>query len=175
METKKMTLAEAQNYVKNTKYIVWSEDESMRLQKKLFEIGCKWIHSGKSICHTTETFLLVDNNLNVRFEIKECYECFEKSTYRYEQAENIISIEIEQEPKQQPKPKFDPNTLKPFDKVLVRDNVNNVWKARFFDRYFCKQFLTTDGLVYNYCIPYNDETKYLHGEIDEAPEFYKQD
>ena len=42
METKKMTLAEAKELVKNTKYIVWSADECIQLQKKLFEIGCRW-------------------------------------------------------------------------------------------------------------------------------------
>ena len=172
METKKMTLKEAQEFVKNTKYIVWSEDESRKLQEKLFEIGCRWLHSAKTICHTEHSFLTIDENLNIRYREKRYYDDFEKNKNRYIETYHILNMELEHE---QPKPTFDPNTLKPFDKVLVRDSVNNVWKARFFDRYFCKQFLTTDGLVYNYCIPYNDETKHLHGEIDETPEFYQLD
>jgi hypothetical protein len=169
METEKMKLAEAQNYVRNTKYIVWNEDESRKLQEKLFEIGCEWA-KGEGVHNTEYPFLFVNDKMKITFAPKEACQTFDESEHFSMLVDNVLCIEIEQE-----RPKFDPKTLKPFDKVLVRDNVNNVWKARFFDRYFCKQFLTTDGLEYNYCIPYNDETKYLHGEIDEAPEFYKQD
>lgn len=166
-----MTLAEAQEFVKNTKYIVWNEDESRQLQEKLFEIGCRWLHSGKTICHKKHPFLTIDEYLNIRYREKHAYTYFEDNKERFTETYKILNIEIEQEPK----PKFDPKTLQPYDKVLVRDNISCVWKARFFDRYFCKQSFTTDGLMYNYCIPFNEETAHLHGENDEAPEFYKID
>ena len=73
------------------------------------------------------------------------------------------------------KPKFDPNTLKPFDKVLVRDCENDMWKVDFYSHKDADgEFLyVCIGSPYTYCIPYNDDTKHLVGTADEAPEFYR--
>ena len=74
------------------------------------------------------------------------------------------------------KPKFDPKTLQPFDKVLVRDMDLENWKVQLFSNiiegekhypYLC----INDH--YMYCIPYNDDTKHLVGTKEEAPEFYR--
>lgn len=175
METTKMTLKEARACVKNTKYIVWSKDESIQLQKKLFEIGCEWYNRGTTICHTDCPFLFIDENLDIRYLNKKFYESFAKSQKNYKQTDSIISIEIEQ-PKEEPKPKFDPNTLQPFDKVLVRQNEESIWIARFFEYYeicSCGSYHTTSGSTWKYCIPFNDDTKHLHRNCDKAPEFYQ--
>ena len=74
------------------------------------------------------------------------------------------------------KERFDPKTLKPFDKVLVRDSCNDTWCCGFFshisifdDVYrYC-----TEMKLYEKCIPYNNDTKYLLGTIGEAPEYYR--
>lgn len=72
------------------------------------------------------------------------------------------------------KEKFDPKTLKPFDKVLARLDSRSIWCCELFS------FIEDDtnlikccGAYYKYCIPYNDKTKYLIGTIEDAPEFYK--
>ena len=74
------------------------------------------------------------------------------------------------------KPKFDPNTLQSFDKVLVRDTNSEKWKIQFFSHvierdvdypYVC---ITNP---YRYCIPFNDDTKHLLDTNEEAPEFYR--
>lgn len=73
------------------------------------------------------------------------------------------------------KEKFDPKTLKPFDRVLVRDSYYDSWKCMLFSHiienekfpYICV------GHSFAYCIPYNDDTKHLVGTKDEAPEYYK--
>ena len=76
-------------------------------------------------------------------------------------------------------PKFDPNTLKPFDKALVRLTKNGVWYATFFSYYDkevkwgCYPFVTTSGKSYPMCIPYNDDTKHLVGTGKDAPEYYR--
>ena len=71
------------------------------------------------------------------------------------------------------KEKFDPKTLKPFDKIIARVE-GGIW--------FCELLSFIEegrnlikGLVsyYNYCIPYNDETKHLVGTNEEAPEYYR--
>ena len=74
------------------------------------------------------------------------------------------------------KPKFDPNTLKPFDKVLVRDGCKERWLCRFFSHIEDGTRVykyTTIGSTFIYCIPYNKDTKHLVGTSDEAPEFYR--
>ena len=70
------------------------------------------------------------------------------------------------------KPKFDPKTLQPFDKVLVRDADICRWNCAFFSYKSEYLYLTTDG-SYKYCIPYNDDTKHLVGTSNEAPEYYR--
>ena len=70
------------------------------------------------------------------------------------------------------KERFDPKTLKPFDKVLVRDNINNPWVCDHFSYInHANICITTDRC--KYCIPYNEETKHLVGTIEEAPEYYR--
>ena len=70
------------------------------------------------------------------------------------------------------KEKFDPKTLNPFDKVLVRDNINNPWVCDHFSYInHANICITTDRC--KYCIPYNDDTKRLVGTNDEAPEYYR--
>ena len=71
------------------------------------------------------------------------------------------------------KPKFDPNTLKPFDKVLVRYNDTGRWKCAFYSHGSIIYKYTTANSGYMYCIPYNEETKHLLGTTEEVSEFYK--
>lgn len=72
------------------------------------------------------------------------------------------------------KPKFDPKTLKPFDKVLARDTIEAQWRCTFYshERKDIYKYVTTD-YTYNYCIPYNDDTKHLVGTANKEPEFYR--
>lgn len=74
-----------------------------------------------------------------------------------------------------PKPKFDPKSLKAFDRVIVWDEINAEWFcANYSHRKKSNIFIaaTTCG-NYLRCIPYNDDTKHLIGTKDEAPEFYR--
>lgn len=50
------------------------------------------------------------------------------------------------------KPKFD--ELKPFDKVLVRDNKDQKWKASFFGYKDENHFMCENGCAWFHCIPY---------------------
>lgn len=73
------------------------------------------------------------------------------------------------------KVKFNPNVLKPFDKVLVRDSSNAKWSCNLFSHinkeseciYVC------DGFEWRYCIPYNNDTKPIVGTTNKAPEYYR--
>lgn len=72
------------------------------------------------------------------------------------------------------KDKFDPKTLKPFDKVLVR-YCNAVWECNIFS-HICNNIEYPYCCISDtakYCIPYNDNTKHLVGTTDEAPKYYR--
>ena len=74
------------------------------------------------------------------------------------------------------KPKFDPRTLKPFDKVLVRDSDVGYWKVQLFSCIIKDEELYPYMCInepFTYCIPCNDDTKYLVGTDKEAPELYR--
>ena len=73
------------------------------------------------------------------------------------------------------KPKFDISTLQPFDKVLVRDYNNSKWIHTTFgyiDKKLYDLFVCENDFSWNYCIPYNEETKHLLGTSQQAPEKY---
>ena len=74
------------------------------------------------------------------------------------------------------KERFDPKTLKPFDKVLVkRSGKEDSWTCNIFSSYSKGTGYDFECLddVYENCIPYNDNTKHLVGTTDEAPEYYR--
>ena len=69
-----------------------------------------------------------------------------------------------------PVQEFDYETLKPFDKVLVRDGDCQCWRCAFFS---C---MLSNGMLcecrWGQGIPYNDETKHLLGTCDIPDEKY---
>ena len=73
------------------------------------------------------------------------------------------------------KEKFDPKTLKAFDRVLARYTAGSKWKCDLFSDMngFIDYPYHCIGGYYECCIPYNDDTKYLLGTKNEAPEFYR--
>ena len=72
--------------------------------------------------------------------------------------------------------RFDPKTLQPFDKVLVkRCGLEDKWMCNifsFYDEGTGYDFECLDD-VYENCIPYNEETKHLVGTTEDCPEYYK--
>ena len=72
--------------------------------------------------------------------------------------------------------RFDPNTLQPFDRVLVKDYRNDAWVACLFSHKANNSddgWFICDNTYWNYVIPYNDDTKHLVGTREDCPEYYK--
>lgn len=63
--------------------------------------------------------------------------------------------------------KFDITTLKPFDKVLVRDFDNTPWEIEFFSRLLDGKHFKCFELSYVQCIPY-EGNEYLLGKKDDC-------
>ena len=72
--------------------------------------------------------------------------------------------------------KFDINTLKPLQPVLVRDSNIGRWDITFYELYDSINkiypYRTLGGCIYKQCIPY-EENEYLLGKTDDCKDFYK--
>lgn len=77
--------------------------------------------------------------------------------------------------KQTKQTKFNPNTLNPFDKVLARNDGED-WSCVFFSHIVKDEETYPYACGYDWftqCIPYDEDTKYLVGTTDKAPEYYR--
>ena len=72
------------------------------------------------------------------------------------------------------KEKFDPKTLKAFDRVIVKPDNGN-WHCSILSHREDNNiyYRMVDGYGYSRIIPYNDDTKHIVGTNEEVPEFYK--
>ena len=69
--------------------------------------------------------------------------------------------------------KFDITALKPFDKVLARNDNSCVWKCNWYSHYskYPYHYICTDT-GYKQCIPY-EGNQHLRGTTDDCDEYYK--
>ncbi len=116
----------------------------------------------KSLSGKYPLMALVENGI---FEESELY----TSEGKYKSWENggtedkyDLSIELNKKEKYQ---------FKPFDKVLVRDYDDGVWKADIFlnNSDGCN-YMCTGNVVWAQCIPYNEQTAHLLGTNKEWKE-----
>ena len=69
--------------------------------------------------------------------------------------------------------KFDITTLKPFDKVLVRNDNSCVWVCNLYSHYSeCPFNYVCVGTSHKQCIPY-EGNEHLLGTTDDCDEYYK--
>lgn len=72
--------------------------------------------------------------------------------------------------------KFNINSLKSFDKVLVRDDDKSNWYCALYSHYRNNVPHYKYGCIssaFHQCIPYNEETKNLVGTTKDCPDYYK--
>ena len=128
---------------------------------------------------------LFNVSINEAFPIKVLTECGLETYTRYgkmsfkDDAECVLFPSKEQRDWSKFKPnkeRFYSKTLKPFDKVLARDDCKSEWQCDIFSHinYELGVFpYKCIGCSYRYCIPYNEETKHLVGTAEGAPEYYR--
>ena len=68
--------------------------------------------------------------------------------------------------------RFDPKTFQPFDKILVR-NEDRIWYIDFFVCFDEQKCVNCISDRWDYCIPYNEDTKHLLCTKDDCPDYYK--
>ena len=166
---KQMTKKQAFEYLNNKKFKVKNIEQVKQITEKLksldvevgdlmaFLYGINTIHSGS--LRLFNLYHITDYNICDNEEITP---------------QDILSIELVEE--QEPIEKFDFNTLKPFQKVLVRDNNGDDWGCDFFSHIIENAVLPFKCVSTGWmqCIPYNEETMHLVGTCDKAPEKYRQ-
>ena len=87
---------------------------------------------------------------------------FHKDALTFDNDGNIINIDYNYRPTRKPKQVYN---FKPFDKVLVRDTDDDIWRANIFSN-LCDDITHIYNCVFGVwqsCIPFNEKTKYLLG------------
>ena len=69
--------------------------------------------------------------------------------------------------------RFDPKTLQPLDKVLVRDINTDEWHIDLFSHISKFSEFVCVGGCWAMAIPYNDDTKHLLGQTCDCDNYYK--
>lgn len=140
-----------------------------------------YIGQEKCICYCS---FCKDGDFEIPIENGEdnVYGCYNATPATKEQRDSFMKVmndagyEWDIEKKElNKKKKFDPKTLKPFDKVLIRNKSCYNWMCELFSHIKTESEFKYCCICnyYKYCIPYNDDTKHLVGTTEEAPEHYK--
>lgn len=156
-----------------TEYKLASEKDREFLFKRLIESGYYWNTCTKSIKLSNLKFKVGDT---IHKEGYPNYTILAIEEDRYKMKNGFFLKFVDQhEWEIKEIRKFDIKELKPFDKVLVRDNDTSDWYCNFYSHYrntsFYKYGCTSSA--FSQCIPYNDDTKHLVGTNKECPEYYK--
>lgn len=113
---------------------------------------------------------IVDYRLATKEEKQKLFDAIKENGYKWNPETKTLEKLIEQ--------KFDITTLKPFNKVLVRDTNRQVWTADLFSHIMSNtnpNLRTTFVCVGHYpdqCIPF-EGNEHLLGKTDDCDEFYK--
>lgn len=156
-----------------------TEKEKEKLFKAIQENGYKWNAETKTLEKLiVPKFKVGDKVVKKGCSIPVLISEINDGNY-YSITENSIgSFKIKEQNNWELVPnKFDPKTLKPFDKVLVRDiGCNTRWHIQFFETMYEDEkkypFVCLGGKIHSYCIPYAGN-EHLLNTINEPSEFYK--
>ena len=157
-------------------YRLATEEEKQKLFDAIKANGYKWNPETKTLEKLIEPKFKVGdkvrhkNNHGVVFTItsieEDSYVCGAKMAFWFDDQDDYELISN----------KFDITTLKPFDKVLARDNDSQKWSAELFSFYDNDtedyRFLLVGAVFARCCIPY-EGNEHLLGKTDDCYEFYK--
>ena len=132
-----------------------------------------------AFCHINKNHILYPIEVEVRKDIFECYSS-EGKIYKNEGECTLVPSKDQRDWSKFTAPwykkdKFDPKTLKAFDRVIVWDEINAEWFCTNYSHRKKSNIFIAATTCGNYlkCIPYNDDTKHLVGTTDKTPEYYR--
>lgn len=95
-KTKRMTRAEAFEYLKGKKVACDSSDEEL-VQRKLFEVGIRWISGDSNVIYGAKFLFINPNGITHYWDMK----WFDAHKYEEISADDILSIEIVEDKKEE--------------------------------------------------------------------------
>ena len=163
-------------------YHLATEEEKAKLFDAIKDNGYKWNAETKSLEKLVEPKFKVGDRIKAKDDYKKYITDGHVSTItsiedgRYWSGAFAIEYINKQDDWELVPNKFDITTLKPFDKVLVRDNNEQFWTCDWFSFHDTRQvypFACVEPMYSIYqCIPYKGN-EHLLGKTDDCDEFYK--
>ena len=148
-----------------------TEEEKQKLFKAIEENGYKWNAETKTL-EKLPKFKVGDRIVHCeRGGKKLTIDGVYKTQYGIKELDYGIPIENQDE-YELVLNKFDVTTLKPFDKVLIRQTNSGKWGIDFFGFYNEGYYYTTGNCAYLQCIPY-EGNEHLVGTTDDCDEYFK--
>lgn len=166
------------SFVKGIEARFATEEEKQKLFDTLKAKGYKWNDETKTLEKLiVPKFKVGDKirhktaNIDYVLEISRVY----NDSYGIVGCGWMVSMEYQNEYELYPN-KFDITTLKPFDKVLVRNNNTSIWINAFFGFYdivITKKYpFVASAINWTQCIPY-EGNEHLLGTYEDCDEYYK--
>lgn len=151
-----------------------TEEERQKLFKAIKDNGYKWNAETKTLEKLVNPNFKVGNKIirKGRKGIDYPIEVLAIENGRYKLPAMSMPIDSQDE-WELVSDKFDITTLKPFDKVLVRNDDSCVWKCNLYSHYseYPHHYICMDT-GYKQCIPYNSN-EHLVGTTNDCSDFYK--
>ena len=151
-----------------------NEDEKQKLFKKIKENGYKWDNVTKVLYKIVEPRFKIGDIIKDKCNLK--WKVINENSHYYEISlvltgtSKLLEIKAQDDYELVPD-KFDINTLRAFDKVLMRSSNAREWIATFYSHYNNNKFYGC-GMCCNQCIPY-EENKHLLGTTEDCKDFFK--
>ena len=156
-----------------------TEEEKQKLFDAIKAKGYKWNANTKTLEKLVEPKFKDGDRVVKKGDIStpvSIVRVCDKYYYHYSNTEGTIGLLpiSEQDDWELVPTKFDINTLKPFDKVLVRDNNEQFWTCDWFSFHDTKQVypFACVGHYVSQCIPY-EGNQHLLGTTNDCDEYFK--
>ena len=151
-----------------------TEEEKEKLFDAIKANGYKWNPETKTLEKLIEPIFKVRNKVREKGDKAVAFTITDIDDSCYYCGEYVICNICEQDEWELVPDKFDITTLKPFDKVLVRDDNEQCWSCELFDSYRRDMNYQFNGIAacYKQCIPY-EENKHFLGTTNDCDEYYK--
>jgi hypothetical protein len=151
-----------------------TKEEKEKLFKKIKEHGYKWDNVTKVLYKIVEPKFKIGDIIKDKFNLK--WKVINANGHYYEVSLVLTGtskfIEIKaQDDYELVQDKFNINTFRPFDKVLMRSSNAREWVATFYSHYSNNKFYGC-GMCCDQCIPY-EGNEHLLGTTDDCDEYFK--
>jgi hypothetical protein len=154
-----------------------TEEEKEKLFQAIKDNGYKWNAETKTLERLVEPKFKVGDNIRIKGKsVIHVVTGVREKLYILDTKDISLPLKVQdQDQWELVSNKFDITTLKPFDKVLARDNDTQEWRISFFSH--CNglgfyKYSCINGNGYAQCIPF-EGNEYLLGKTNDCKNFYK--